>query len=295
MVKKDKLWQIVWIIGIYLILIVILYLVVQYKIKFEDRDFSKYLYFYNCGDTLCTTSINQEVFINRIKCENDTCPYIKTIKGKLSILAYKTKQILYNYDDNKIINDKYKELTFLDDENISFKDNDNKYGIINIKNEIINEAQYDQIISYNEGYLTYIKNSKYGIKNIYNEEEININPTYDDIKYISNRMFGAKTNGSYKIYNYKEELVNEKEYNYLFSYNEFIFVFDNEKFDILDTDFESKLIMKIKTRNDYKTEDAIKTLDIGVEEGIISFVVKTTSGDNKYYFDTEKGIIINSN
>ena len=108
-------------------------------------------------------------------------------------------------------------------------------------------------------------------------------------------MFGAKTNGSYKIYNYKEELVNEKEYNYLFSYNEFIFVFDNEKFDILDTDFESKLIMKIKTRNDYKTEDAIKTLDIGVEEGIISFVVKTTSGDNKYYFDTEKGIIINSN
>jgi len=34
--KMKKFWKFVWIIGIFLILLIILYLVVEYKVKYED-------------------------------------------------------------------------------------------------------------------------------------------------------------------------------------------------------------------------------------------------------------------
>lgn len=34
--KNINIWNIVWVIGIFLILLIILYLVVEYKVKYED-------------------------------------------------------------------------------------------------------------------------------------------------------------------------------------------------------------------------------------------------------------------
>lgn len=34
--KKINLWKIIWIVGIFLILLLILYLVIEYKVKYED-------------------------------------------------------------------------------------------------------------------------------------------------------------------------------------------------------------------------------------------------------------------
>ena len=34
--KKINFWKIVWVVGIFAILLIILYLVVEYKVKYED-------------------------------------------------------------------------------------------------------------------------------------------------------------------------------------------------------------------------------------------------------------------
>ena len=47
--KEKNLLRVGWIAGIYIILALILYMVVDYKVKWEDRDLNTYLYFYNCS------------------------------------------------------------------------------------------------------------------------------------------------------------------------------------------------------------------------------------------------------
>ena len=60
MQKKFKL-RYIWITGIFIILIIILYLVVEYKVKYEDMTIDKYLYFYNCNYNLCVTNNIKEI------------------------------------------------------------------------------------------------------------------------------------------------------------------------------------------------------------------------------------------
>ena len=47
--KKTNIWKIIWLVGVYVILLFILYLVIIYKVKWEDKDLNRYLYFYNCN------------------------------------------------------------------------------------------------------------------------------------------------------------------------------------------------------------------------------------------------------
>ena len=76
-IKKKNLLRVGWIVGIYVILGLILYLVVDYKVKWEDRDLNTYLYFYNCSGDLCTTSTKPNYYFGSVMCENRTCPYIE--------------------------------------------------------------------------------------------------------------------------------------------------------------------------------------------------------------------------
>jgi len=34
--KKINIWKIIWVVGIFAVLLIILYLVVEYKVKYED-------------------------------------------------------------------------------------------------------------------------------------------------------------------------------------------------------------------------------------------------------------------
>ena len=56
--KKEKLYKIIWITGLYVILIIILWLVIEYKVKWESADLNRYVRFYNCSGSLCTTEEN---------------------------------------------------------------------------------------------------------------------------------------------------------------------------------------------------------------------------------------------
>jgi len=89
--RKKNSWKIIWTIGIYSVLILILCLVVNYKVEWESRDLNRYLYFYECAGKLCTSDIPQEIYYNRILCEEKICPYIVEQKNKYLILIRRKK------------------------------------------------------------------------------------------------------------------------------------------------------------------------------------------------------------
>ena len=64
--KNNSLWRVIWIVGIYAVLVSILYLVIIYKVKWENKDLNKYLYFYNCSGQICTSDISQNNFYSKI-------------------------------------------------------------------------------------------------------------------------------------------------------------------------------------------------------------------------------------
>ena len=74
MINKNNIWKIIWVVGIYAILVLILYLVVIYKVKWEDQDLSKHLYFYECSQELCTTENEIDNYYSYIKCKDNICP-----------------------------------------------------------------------------------------------------------------------------------------------------------------------------------------------------------------------------
>ena len=89
--KKNNLLRISWIVGIYAILVLLLYLVVTYKVKWEDKDLNTYLYFYDCSNDLCTSTIKPDNYYGSIVCKDDICPYIKEKNNNYLILDNNNK------------------------------------------------------------------------------------------------------------------------------------------------------------------------------------------------------------
>ena len=64
--KKEKLYKIIWITGLYVILIIILWLVIEYKVKWESADLNRYVRFYDCSGSLCTTEENINKYYDKL-------------------------------------------------------------------------------------------------------------------------------------------------------------------------------------------------------------------------------------
>ena len=270
--KKNNLWRIIWIIGIYAILTTILYLVITYKVKWESKDLNTYLYFYNCSNKLCTTSNEPKDYYTKILCDNDICPYItEMLKDSQVILSNNNEKWIYDYNADKIINNTYKDYKSLNDY-IIVTSKDNLQGIIDKDNNIIINPTYKEIINYQNGYLTYKENNLYGITN--KEKNINIEPAYEDIIYINDVLFGYKLDNSYYIAEYAtNQSVNNIPYNYLFAYKNNILTINNKEINILDNKLETKLLMKINTYYSYNREGERKSLNIKTDDNYIYFTV----------------------
>ena len=164
--KKNNLWRVIWIVGIYAVLVLILYLVIMYKVKWEDKDLHKYLYFYNCNESLCTSDVAQNKYYSRVLCEDDVCPYVSSINDNLVILNKKDKSWIYDYANEIVLNDKYISYEYLKDNYYIVKDNSNNVGLINNNDEtIIPLDKYGKIIDFKNNYLLYFKDGMYYIKN----------------------------------------------------------------------------------------------------------------------------------
>ena len=290
--KGSKIWKIVWVSGIYLLLITILYLVILYKVEWENKDLNTYLYFYECNGNLCSSTTKVNNYYNKILCENDNCPYIKEIINNNVILQKNDNSYIYDYFHDKIINNTYVGYEYLKDNLYIVTDNNNRQGIINEAGNVIVKLEYDYIDDYNNDFISFKQNNLYGIEN--KEKNIKIDAKFDDVVLINDSIYSVKSDGLYNIYDYKDNKKKDnsiKGYVYLDSYGDIIFTVNDKKIDIITVDLKSTLLMKINTFFDYTTEKERETLNLRSDGEYIYFDVFINENEYtsyKYNIATKK-------
>jgi len=272
-VRSSKIWRIIWVIGIYAILVCMLYLVVLYKVKWEHKDLNTYLYFYNCNDKLCTSTSSIDYYYNRILCEDDMCPYIDTIIDQNIILKRENKSWIYNYVTNKVVNNDYSYYRYIGDNKYVVGDESNQYGIIDIDGNVLVSVKYNFIDDYKDNYISY-KNldGLYGIIKTTDEYEIDSN--YEDVVLINDKIFAGRINNIYHLYSYMDpDSESSNKYDYIYAYKDIILVVNNKKIDILNSNLKSTLLMKIDSFYGYTTEKERGSLKIRTDNNNIYFRV----------------------
>ena len=288
--KSKNMWKVIWIIGVYSTLVLILYLVVVYKVKWEDLDLNKYMYFYKCSNDVCTSESKTDKYYSYILCPNYVCPQISEKKDNLVILKNSdNSKYLYNYISNKVITNEFKNYEFIDNNDyIIATNNDDKQGIIDYDGKRIIDFVYDKITNYNNGYLSYMENNKMGIIN--NENSINIPAKYYDIIIIDSKKYAYREtiNDGYTIVKYNSEKpLSNIQYDYLYADRGVIFTVKDKKIDILNNELHSKLLMKINTYYPYKNDDEINSLNIYTKGNLLFFSVYSGNSDEfkEYVYD----------
>lgn len=271
--KSSKVWRIVWIVGIYAILVCMLYLVVLYKVKWEHKDLNTYLYFYNCNGELCSSTSVLDDYYNKIICEDDACPYIDTIIDQNIILKRENSSWIYNYVTGKVINNDYSYYRYIGDNKYVVGDETNQYGVIDIDGNVLVTVKYNFIDDYKNHYISY-KNSDGTYSILRTTDEYKINDNYEDIVLINDKIFAGRTNNIYQLYPYDNpDSDSSNKYDYIYSYKDVILVVNNKKIDILNNNLKSTLLMKIDSFYGYTTEKERESLEIHTDKNNIYFRV----------------------
>lgn len=172
MKKEINIPKIVWVSGIFVLLIVILLLVMDYKINYQFAS-KNIMYFYSCDEELCIARIkdNSKKLFSKYECGYNDCPeYKKQISDDYALLEENKKNILYNFKKGTIITDKYESYEQIDSEYLIISKN-NKYGIMKLTGQEIVAPTYDNIgkrennflTGYNSNAIIAKKNNKYGL------------------------------------------------------------------------------------------------------------------------------------
>lgn len=276
--KSSKIWKAIWMIGIYAILSLILYLVVLYKVEWEHKDLNMYLYFYDCNKSLCTSVSRPKGYYNKVLCQDGICPYIEHIIDDNVILNNGNSNYIYNYIENRIVNNSYVNYRYIGKNEFIVSNGDNKQGVIDFNGNILVDIKYDYIDDYDNGNVVYRIGNMYGVDTL--EQANNVEPIFEHIVLINDMIYAGRLDNTYKIYSYND--INStlgNEYNYVYSYNDILIVAYNNKLDILTTDFNSTLLMKINAFFEYKTEKERNSLNIYNDGNYIYFRVYTSEYD----------------
>lgn len=172
--KKHNFGRILWVTSLFLLLIEILFMVMDYKINYQYLTKNE-LYFYECGGNLCVSEVQEKknLVYSKYDCGEKECPfYKKSIDNNYVVLEYRdsNKTLLFNYRTGKMISNSYEDYTVIDEEHLIVTDNA-KQGIIDNVGKIIVPIIYDQIGIVNnqllEGYnfqsIIVKKDNLYGI------------------------------------------------------------------------------------------------------------------------------------
>ena len=174
----------IWVTGIFIILLIILLLVVEYKVKYEDNTFYKYMYFYKCENSFCTTDSIDEIsdhstLLSVYKYDyHENTPTYEYIVGDYIIINDNDNYIYYNFVSGSILND-YDSYKNFNNKYLIITE-ENKYGLIDIDNNILLNVSYDYI-DYIDKYIVTIKDNILTIKdtNLENIIEFPIEMTYN--------------------------------------------------------------------------------------------------------------------
>ena len=278
-----------WVAGIYLFLVLLLVLVIDYKVKWEGRDLTKYLYFYDCSGNLCTTELKVSNAYSKYTCK-DVCPRIESLlENNIVVLSGARSGAIFDYKNGKVINNDYISYSSLGNKRILVS-NGEKKGIIDIDNKIILPCIYDDISSSSVGnYVGVKKDNLWGLKLLDSDKEVVYQ--YDDFYIVKDNVLLVSLNNKYYFVDYKSSKIIDTEYDYLHYIDKYILAVANKKIDILDSDLHNRLVMKIDTTYEYNNQDERRSLNITSDSGFIYFTVYTKKGYVQYKYDKEKNTI----
>ena len=223
------------------------------------------------------------LYYSKFKCKKNNCPYITDISNNLVILASNEREIVYNYKSGAVINDLYNKYAFMNGYLLA-KNNDNKYGIIDLEGNIQVEFNYNKITDYKDNYIAYSENSKIGIIN--EEKNIKIEPAYEKVALINESIYTYLEDNKYYIAEYDTELpINNESYDYVYGIDNTIITIKNKKLDITDTNLNSKLLLKIDTFYEYTTEKERDSLNIYIDNNLLHLSIVSENGIAYYIYD----------
>ena len=171
--KKRNWGRFLWIVGVFLLLIWILLMVMDYKIHYEYLS-NGTLYFYACDGVLCVSEVEQDqLMYSKYDCLASTCPdYIREMGERYAVLAdhQTNKMILFDYLSGKVVSGLYDDYLLIDANHIIATLNKKK-GVIDSNGKILVDFLYDEIGylqngelgGYNFSDIIAISNGKYGI------------------------------------------------------------------------------------------------------------------------------------
>ena len=175
MKKKLKInYKVVWVSSIFLVLIVILIMVMDYKINYEyASDESSKMYFYKCDSDVCTMEVNdkKKKIYSSYDCWYGVCPVYKgVVYDGYVLLEENSSYTLFNYKTGTKVTSGYDEYKFISSDYIIVTKK-NKDGVINKNGTIIVNSNYDKIglsdndslKGYNTSDIIALKDGKYGI------------------------------------------------------------------------------------------------------------------------------------
>lgn len=189
--KKINIAKVVWVMALFLWLVVILIMVMDYKIHHQYKSRNK-IYFYECSGELCVTEVENgnKLMYSYYDCGYEKCPtYKKKLGDSYVVLTEGDSNILFDYRTSEIISREYEDYQLLNN-NYIIVNNSGKYGVINTDNKVVVSISYEQLgyvkddylIGYNLRAIIAEKRGKYGIVSLkdgsvieefnYNEEDV---------------------------------------------------------------------------------------------------------------------------
>ena len=154
MMKKINIPRFLWVTCLFLELIIILVVVIDYKVNYQYLT-NNSLYFYDCDGVLCVSEIKSTDEIYSVfSCGTDNCPvYQKVIEDDYAILSYGNSLTLFDYKKGKVISKGYDDYEFINSNYIIVSKNKNK-GVINLNDELTVKMLYEEIGRNTSDYIT---------------------------------------------------------------------------------------------------------------------------------------------
>ena len=204
----------------------------------------------------------------------------------------------------KLLDNKYDniEQVYLSDYYLVTENGERK--VINSSGETILNSGFDQISSKTEDGFIYVSQGLYG--EINTTGEVQIEPTYQDLKQVKNGVYIAKNNDRYGIIDNEGNTMIPFDYT-LITYNKDakLFIADDANYNttIINENYESKItgiLSEINTTKSYirmRVDDEYKYYDLSCQEKTNIEVLEDNTlflskKDGKYGFVDEKGNVV---
>ena len=279
--KKINWWKLVWVLGVYIILGLILYLVIEYKVKWESLDTNKYLYFYDCESNLCTSTTKVGSYYSRYIYKKDS-PYVVNYNEDTVIINDNGKYLVYDYKNDKVVSDSYDwyEYLYYNDGVYFIVKSNNKTGIIDEQGSMIVNNIYDSIVL--SGKMLKVRND-----NLYGLLDSDFN-NYLDIEYqyveVNGENIIIEKDNKYSLLSLSKEVMGS-DYVYITKVDgsNYLVIDKDNKIDIVNNKLESNLIMIIDGHLDYSDSSNIDTLNIRFEDNIMLFDVLSSDKEGITY------------